>query len=205
MAGEATGRRPMAGNIDDEWRTPVEGWEYKGVPPYKAAIGHIPKRTCVHTRDKDAFATPGPACRTTSGTSTRCQVWSCRTFGPTSNQCSQAPSALGYPTQKPVALLRRIIETNSNPGDVVLDPFCGCGTTVAAAELTQRRWVGIDISPFAVKLVRDRRLRPMGLDAEIAGIPTDMEGAEMLLARSPLDFEAWAVTSVPGLAPMSAR
>ena len=108
---------------------------------------------------------------------------------------------LGYPTQKPVALLRRIIEASSNPGDVVLDPFCGCGTTIAAAELAKREWVGIDISPFAVKLVRERRLRPMGRDAEIAGIPTDMEGAKMLLDRNPLDFEAWAVSSVPGLAP----
>ena len=112
---------------------------------------------------------------------------------------------LAYPTQKPVALLNRIIEASSNPGDVVLDPFCGCGTTVAAAELAKRQWVGIDISPFAVKLVRDRRLRPMGRDAEIAGIPTDMDGAQMLLDRSPLDFEAWAVTAVPGLAPNERR
>ena len=104
-----------------------------------------------------------------------------------------------------MALLNRIIETSSNPGDIVLDPFCGCGTTVVAAELAKRQWAGIDISPFAVKLVRDRRLRPMGRDAEIAGIPTDMEGARMLLAQSPLDFEAWAVTSVPGLAPNERR
>ena len=117
----------------------------------------------------------------------------------------QSREALGYPTQKPVALLSRLIKASSNPDDVVLDPFCGCGTTVAAAELTRRRWVGIDISPFAVKLVRDRRLRPMGRDAEIAGIPTDMEGARMLLERSPLDFEAWAVTAVPGLAPNERR
>ena len=64
---------------------------------------------------------------------------------------------LGYPTQKPVALLRRIIEASSNPNDVILDPFCGCGTTIAAAEIAERKWVGIDVSPFAVKLVRDRR------------------------------------------------
>ena len=55
------------------------------------------------------------------------------------------PDTLIHPTQKPVALLLRIIETSSNPGDVVLDPFCGCGTTIAAAELAQRRWAGIDI------------------------------------------------------------
>ena len=108
---------------------------------------------------------------------------------------------LGYPTQKPVALLTRIIEASSNPGDIVLDPFCGCGTTIAAADLAKRQWVGIDVSPFAVKLVRDRRLGPMGRTTEIAGIPTDMEGARMLLERNAFDFEAWAVTSIPGLAP----
>ena len=80
-----------------------------------------------------------------------------------------------------------------------------CSGQFAAAELAKRQWIGIDISPFAVKLVRDRRLRPMGRDAEIAGIPTDMEGAQMLLDRSPLDFEAWAVTSIPGLAPNERR
>ena len=112
---------------------------------------------------------------------------------------------LGYPTQKPIALLTRIIRASSNPGDVVLDPFCGCGTTIEAADREDRKWVGIDLSPFAVKLVRDRRLRPMGRHATIAGIPTDMEGAKMLLARNPLDFEAWAVASIPGLAPNERR
>ena len=86
-----------------------------------------------------------------------------------------------------------------------IDPFCAWGTTVAAAELTKRQWVDIDISPFAVKLVRDRRLRPMGRDAEIAGISTDMEGAQMLLDRSPSDLEVWVVTSIPGLAPNERR
>ena len=114
---------------------------------------------------------------------------------------AKAQERIGYPTQKPVALLDRIIRSSSNELDIVLDPFCGCGTTIAAADLAKRQWVGIDISPFAVKLVRDRRLRPMGRTAEIAGIPTDMEGARMLLERNAFDFEAWAVTAVPGLAP----
>ena len=112
---------------------------------------------------------------------------------------------LGYPTQKPVALLTRVIRATTNEGDIVLDPFCGCGTTIAAAEEAKRRWVGVDVSPFAVKLVRDRRLRTRGSDAAIMGIPTDMEGARMLLERSPLDFEVWAVTSIPGLAPNQRR
>ena len=65
---------------------------------------------------------------------------------------------LGYPTQKPIALLNRIIEASSNPGDVVLDPFCGCATACVAADNLQREWVGVDISPMAVELVH-RRLR----------------------------------------------
>ena len=68
------------------------------------------------------------------------------------------PERLGYPTQKPIALIERIIKASSNPGDLVLDPFCGCGTTTHAAEKHGRRWVGVDISAFAVELIRDRIL-----------------------------------------------
>ena len=69
---------------------------------------------------------------------------------------SRARERVGYPTQKPVALLDRIIETSSNPGDVVFDPFCGCTTTLVVADRLQRRWVGIDISPKAAELVVSR-------------------------------------------------
>ena len=62
---------------------------------------------------------------------------------------------LGYPTQKPLALLERIIQASSNPDDIVLDPFCGCGTTLFAARRLKRRWIGIDVSPFATRLIRD--------------------------------------------------
>ena len=77
---------------------------------------------------------------------------------------------LGYPTQKPVALLERIIEASSNPGDMVLDPFCGCGTTVVAAENLGRRWAGIEISEFAINLIQERRLKEMGITAAIEGM-----------------------------------
>ena len=69
---------------------------------------------------------------------------------------SQAKERIGYPTQKPLALLERIIEASSNPGDIVLDPFCGCATACIAAEKLGRQWVGIDISPKAVDLVNIR-------------------------------------------------
>ena len=69
---------------------------------------------------------------------------------------SRAQERLGYPTQKPLALLDRIISASSNPGDMVLDPFCGCATSLVAADRLSRRWAGIDLSPLAVKLVNER-------------------------------------------------
>ncbi len=106
---------------------------------------------------------------------------------------------LGYPTQKPEALLRRIIESGSNEGDVVLDPFCGCGTAVAVAEGLGRRWIGIDITHLAVSLVL-RRLKD-AFDAElspyeIVGAPRDLEGAEALARRNRYQFEWWALSLV---------
>ena len=81
---------------------------------------------------------------------------------------SQAKERIGYPTQKPLALLDRIIETSSNPGDVVFDPFCGCATACVAAERLQRRWVGIDLSPLAARLVNSRLRDEMGLFFDVS-------------------------------------
>ena len=106
---------------------------------------------------------------------------------------------LGFSTQKPVKLLERIITSSSNPGDLVLDPFCGCGTTVDAAQQLGRRWVGIDVAFIAIDLI-DKRLRdrfPGSQNGyEILGIPRDLGGAAALFSRSPFDFERWAVTRI---------
>ena len=112
---------------------------------------------------------------------------------------SQAKERLGYPTQKPVPLLERIIAASSNKGDVVLDPFCGCGTTIDAARRLNRRWVGIDMSAFAIDLIRDRRLQDRTIPTY--GTPADLLGARKLAADKPFDFESWAVTRLPGFAP----
>lgn len=108
---------------------------------------------------------------------------------------SQAQERLGYPTQKPEALLERIIEISSNPGDVVLDPFCGCGTTIAAAQKLGRRWVGIDITHLAVGLIKTRLRDAYGESAEyeVIGEPTTVEDAERLAAEEPYQFQAWAL------------
>ena len=91
---------------------------------------------------------------------------------------SQAQERLGYPTQKPVALLERILATSSNPNEIVLDPFCGCGTAVHAAQKLGRRWIGIDITHLAISLI-EKRLNDAfpGIVYEVHGTPKDLEGA----------------------------
>ena len=111
---------------------------------------------------------------------------------------------LGYPTQKPLKLLERIIKASSNPGDIVFDPFCGCGTALDAAHGLKRRWVGIDLTVLALEPM-ERRLRERhGLvpkvDYHIEGYPTTRQDALLLAERNPNDFANWAVTRL-GLAP----
>jgi site-specific DNA-methyltransferase (adenine-specific) len=109
---------------------------------------------------------------------------------------SQAEERLGYPTQKPEALLERIIRASSNEGELVLDPFCGCGTAVAVAERLKRRWIGIDITYLAINLVQRRLRDAFGDDLspyEVVGAPTDLASAEALKELSPHQFEWWAV------------
>ncbi|HEX4738868.1 MAG TPA: DNA methyltransferase [Allosphingosinicella sp.] len=99
----------------------------------------------------------------------------------------------GYPTQKPVGLLSRIIATSSRPGDMVLDPFCGCGTTVHAAQALGRSWTGIDITHHAVSLIQSRIKRNFdGLHVEVEGRPADLEGARNLAKRDKYQFQWWA-------------
>lgn len=110
---------------------------------------------------------------------------------------SQGAERLGYPTQKPLALLERIVNASSNPGDVVLDSFCGCGTAIAAAEKLGRQWVGIDITHLAVTLIVSR-MRSMFPDVEIHlhGEPADVGGAFALANQDRYDFQYWALTLV---------
>lgn len=115
---------------------------------------------------------------------------------------SRAAERLGYPTQKPLALLERVVALATEPGDVVLDPFCGCGTTVDAAQKMGRRWIGIDVTTLAVDLI-DARLRHTYGESiretyEVLGIPRDLEGARALFKRSPFEFERWCVMQLDG-------
>ena len=112
---------------------------------------------------------------------------------------ANAKERLGYPTQKPRALLERIIAASSNPGDVVLDPFCGCGTAVDAAEKLGRRWIGIDVTHISIGMIEDR-MRTGYPDAafEVIGVPRDKASAEKLAGDDPHQFQQWVCWQVGG-------
>lgn len=110
---------------------------------------------------------------------------------------SQAQERLGYPTQKPLELLERLIAASSNEGDVVLDPFCGCGTAIHAAEKLKRQWIGIDITHLAISLV-EKRLRGAfpGIVFDVHGTPKDLDSARDLAHRNKYQFQWWACSLV---------
>lgn len=113
---------------------------------------------------------------------------------------SQANERLNYPTQKPVSLLERIISASSNPGDVVLDPFCGCGTAIAAAQKLDRQWIGIDITHLSIALQK-YRLKDMfdldvGKDYTVIGEPEDLGAARQLAGDDRYQFQWWALSLV---------
>src|SRR5204863_4862084 len=108
---------------------------------------------------------------------------------------SQAQERLGYPTQKPEALLERIIRSSTNEGNVVLDPFCGCGTAIAAAQKLDRKWIGIDITHLAITLIRSRLTDAFAGTAkyEVVGEPVSIPDAVALAAADPYQFQWWAL------------
>lgn len=106
---------------------------------------------------------------------------------------SQAKERIGYPTQKPVALLERILSASSNPGQVVLDPFCGCGTTVEAAQRLARQWIGIDITHHAIDVIEGRlNDRCPSANYKVQGRPEDLDAARDLAKRDKYEFQWWA-------------
>lgn len=114
---------------------------------------------------------------------------------------SQAQERLGYPTQKPEALLERIIKASSNEGDRVLDPFCGCGTTISVAQRLKRQWLGIDVTYLAIALIEKRLKDQYDLQAKtdyrVVGVPADLASAWDLFKRDAYQFQFWALTLIP--------
>jgi site-specific DNA-methyltransferase (adenine-specific) len=119
---------------------------------------------------------------------------------------SQSKESLGYPTQKPVKLLERIIATSSKEGDVVLDPFCGCGTAIHAAQNLGRTWIGIDITNLAIALI-EKRITDMFPNAkfEVYGTPKDMDGAKALALKDKYQFQWWAISLIKGAVPYGGK
>ncbi len=107
---------------------------------------------------------------------------------------------LGYPTQKPLALLERIVQASSNPGDVVLDPFCGCGTAIDAAHKLGRRWIGIDITHLSIALIKYRleaaHKLVAGRDYAVVGEPADLGSARQLAQEDRYQFQWWALSLI---------
>jgi DNA modification methylase len=109
----------------------------------------------------------------------------------------QHSERLGYPTQKPLALLERIVNASTDPGDVVLDPFCGCGTTIAAAQKLERSWIGIDVTHLSIALLK-YRLQDMfpGITFEVIGEPKDVGAAHQLALDDRYQFQWWALSLI---------
>ncbi|PSH04784.1 MAG: site-specific DNA-methyltransferase [Acidobacteria bacterium] len=197
-------------DLDDEYTSPKDGWEYAGVRPYSGRYWAYSKENmrqfAAENRLRHTFdgmpeykryldEMPGVPLQ---------DLWT-----DLSPIIAGTAERLGYPTQKPEALLERIIKASSNEGDVVLDPFCGCGTAVAAAQTLKRRWIGIDITHLAIGLIKQRlqdRFDKPGKPGEainaikdtyeIHGEPTDLSGARKLAEDDKFQFEAWALSLV---------
>lgn len=191
-------------DLDNEHLSPREGWDYRGVGPYAGRYWAYSKENLRR------FANEGRLRHTFDGMPEYKRYLDEMpgiplqdTWTDVAPLTSGMAERLGYPTQKPVALLERIISASSNPGDVVLDPFCGCGTTVHAAQKLDRQWIGIDVTHLAISLI-ERRLRDaFGRDADFVtiGVPRDLSAARDLALRDKHEFEKWAITLIPDAQP----
>lgn len=200
-------KRPIGGrweaDLDGEHQSPLDGWEYKGVTPYSGRIWvyNEARMREVETAGRLRYTSTGfPEYKRYLDEMPGVPVgddWD--DIRPIN---SQAQERLGYPTQKPLALLERILAASSNEGDVVLDPFCGCGTTVHAAQKMGRRWVGIDVTHLAVGLIQ-RRLRdafPMA-EFQVLGTPRDLDAAKALAEADKHQFQLWALSMIDNAVP----
>ena len=194
-------KREMGGDweadLANEYTSPLQGWEYKGVLPYQGRYWAYSKELM------RSMANEGRLVYTRNGTPRFKRYLDEMSGVPLQNDWTDIRPAsrsesLGYPTQKPQALLERIIQASSNEGDVVLDPFCGCGTAIAAAQKLNRNWIGIDITHLAGALMKNRlktafNILP-GKDYRVVGEPVDVGSARALAKQDRFQFEFWAIS-----------
>jgi DNA modification methylase len=182
-------------DVDNEHENPRPGWEYDGVYPYQSRYWAYSKENLIE------FAASGHLIHRKTGMPRLVQFADEMPGVPLQDLWDDIPPEsglrdLGYPTQKPEALLERIIRTSSNEGDLVLDPFCGCGTAIAASERLDRRWMGIDVTHLAITLIRHRLTNAFQDDLkpyEVIGDPQDVPSARALALENRFQFEYWAL------------
>ncbi|MCB9841042.1 MAG: site-specific DNA-methyltransferase, partial [Phycisphaeraceae bacterium] len=206
-------RRPGAEwipDLDEEWKRPLNDTEYKGVAPYDKRYWAYSKTNLI------AFWNEGRLAHRSTGMPRLMQFAEDMPGVPLQDMWTDIPpisalaaERLGYPTQKPLALLERIINASSNPNDIVLDAFCGCGTALVAAQNLGRQWVGIDISPTACRVMAKRlkdvckmkESEPLWLARRAdAFLVRDLPWTiEKLRQIPPFEFENWAVIAMGGI------
>lgn len=184
LTGETLGSLPLQERLDKFDEVGLIHWPEKenGVPEYKLYLDDAPG---VALQDLWTYTpgTDGCVYGQTDGIDSQVKWLS-----------SKSAERVGYPTQKPEGILERIIESSTSEGEIVLDPFCGCGTTVAVAERLKRKWIGIDISPQAVEVMK-LRLAKLGSTPSIHGLPTTVDDLREL---GPFEFQHWIVQRVLG-------
>ena len=189
---EGTGRRFCVDNLTAARPGGDTLYEWKGVKPYKGRLYYAKSGMPRYKRYLDEM--PGVPLQ---------DFWS-----DISAIGSIAAERLGYPTQKPEALLERIVSASSKEGDVVFDPFCGCGTAVSVALRLNRRWIGIDITHLAIGLIKNRLADAFGDGVreiyEVIGEPVDLAGAEKLAEEDKYQFQWWAL-SLAGARPLEKK
>jgi hypothetical protein len=193
-------RRPGArweADIRDEYKIPKPGIEYRAVVPYIGRFWAYSRQNLID------FAKAGKLQHRSTGMPRLIQFADEMPGVPLQNDWQDIPAALGdedlgYDTQKPAALLERIIEASSNKGDIVLDPFCGCGTTIHAAQKLGRQWIGIDVTYLAINLIKRRLKDAFGddLQYEERGQPTDFGSAKALAELDKWQFQQWALSLI---------
>jgi DNA modification methylase len=181
-------------DLQNEWKTPKDGWEYKVILPYNGRYWAYSRTNMIK------YAKTGRLCYSGTGMPCYKRYLDEMPGVPLQDIWSDIPPVLGtqdlgYPTQKPEALLERIIKASSNEGDVVLDPFCGCGTTIAVAQKLNRRWIGIDITHLAITLMKSRLTETFSGMAryKVIGEPVSVPDAAALAASDPYQFQWWAL------------
>jgi DNA modification methylase len=193
-------RRPISrwmADLNDEYKSPKEDWEYLGVFPYKGRYWAYSKQKLI------GFAKAGKLRHRKTGMPRIIQYADEMPGIPLQNDWQDITPALGdedlgYDTQKPVALLERMILSSSNEGDVVLDSFCGCGTAIHAAQKLGRQWIGIDVTYLAINLIKRRLKDAFGKDVQFEerGQPTDFGSAKELAGLDKWQFQQWALSLI---------